>query len=227
MKPVFVSNANVIQFANICEELESPESLIGPSLSVVTGASGRGKTEASKRFCAQNGAVYIPPLLTRSATQLLREIAFELCKLRPIRGEECLRLISQEMNRERRLVIIDEADLLSMQVLEMLRNINELYSFPILLIGEDGKLESKLASRRRLSGRVRRKMEFGPISQADVLQFLRKALDAKISVETVAFIHKSCEGNWRPLLVKASAIERRLKASGLSEITMDLVKEIA
>jgi DNA transposition AAA+ family ATPase len=131
------------------------------------------------------------------------------------------------MAKERRLIIIDEADLLPMQTLEMLRNVSELYSFPILMIGEDSRLESKIASRRRLSSRIRRRLEFGPITQADCLQFLRKALDAKVTPEVCAFIHRGCEGNWRPLLVRAAAIERALRASGLSEITMDLVKGVS
>ncbi len=154
MKPVFIFNENVSKFDDICRELGSPESLIGPSLAVVTGSAGRGKSEASKHYCAGNGAIYIAPLLTRTAIMLIREICFELCKLRPFRSEEILALIAKEMSQERQLIIIDEADLLSLHVLEMLRNISEMYSFPILLIGEDGRLDSKIASRRRLSSRL-------------------------------------------------------------------------
>ena len=227
MKPVFIFNENVGKFEDICKELESPESLIGPSLAVVSGAAGRGKSESSKHHCAGNSAIYIAPLLTRTPTMLLREICFEVCKLRPHGSEECLSFIAKEMSQERRLIVVDEADLLTLHVLEMLRNISEMYSFPILLIGEDGRLDSKIASRRRLSSRVRRKMEFGAITQADVMQFFRKALDAKITPEVCQFVHRSLEGNWRPLLVKAAALERALKASGKVEITMDLAREVA
>jgi len=227
MKSCFIFNENVHKFIDICRELESPDSLIGPSLAVVSGAAGRGKSESAKHFCAENGALYIPPLNINTPAMLLRTISFEISTLRPIRSEESLRAIAGEMAKERRLIIIDEADLLPMQTLEMLRNVSELYSFPILMIGEDSRLESKIASRRRLSSRIRRRLEFGPITQADCLQFLRKALDAKVTPEVCAFIHRGCEGNWRPLLVRAAAIERALRASGLSEITMDLVKGVS
>ncbi len=182
MKSCFIFNENVHKFVDICQELESPDSLIGPSLAVVSGSAGRGKTEAAKHFCAENGAIYVPPLNVRSAPMLLREIAFELCKVRPIRSEESLKAIAGEMVKERRLIIIDEADLLPMQTLEMLRNVSELYNFPILMIGEDARLESKIASRRRLSSRVRRRLEFGPITQADCLQFLGGLLEQFLDV---------------------------------------------
>jgi len=226
MKSCYIINENHRKFVDICQELESADSLIGPSLGIVNGAAGRGKTEAAKHFCAGNGAAYVPPLCIRTPPMLLREIAFEHSGVRPVRSEESLRVIGAEMTKNRRLTVIDEADLLPMQSLEMLRNVSELYNFPILLIGEDSRLESKISSRRRLSSRVRRRLEFSPIGQADVVQFLRIALDAKVSAEVCAFIHRGCEGNWRPLLIKAAAIERALKASGLHEITLDLVKGI-
>lgn len=227
MKSCFVSNENHHKFVDVCVELESVDSLIGPSLAIVSGNAGRGKSESAKRFCCENGAIYIPPLNLRSAPMVLREIAFELCKVRPTRSEESLKAIAGEMAKKRTVVLIDEADLLEMAVLETLRNVSEMYSFPLLLIGEDGRLESKIASRRRLSSRIRRRLEFGPITQADCLQFLRKALDVKVSPEVIAVIHRRTEGDWRSLLVQAAAIERTLKASGMDEVTMAVAKGVA
>jgi len=184
-------------------------------------------TVMSKYFATQNSCIYVAPLNTRTPAMLLREICFEICKARPFRSEECLSLIAVEMAKERRLVVIDEADLLGMQILEMLRNVSEMYSFPVLLIGEDHKLDSKIASRRRLSSRIRRRLEFSAITPADVLQYLKKSLNVKIAPEVCTFIHRSCEGNWRPLLVRAAGFERALRASGMNEITMSLAKEVA
>jgi DNA transposition AAA+ family ATPase len=226
MKSVFVHNDNVSKFCDICEELESPESMIGPSLAIVSGRAGLGKSESAKFFATQNSSVYVPPLNTRTPAMILREICFELCKARPFRTDDCLILIATEMAKQRRLVVIDEADLLGLHVLECLRNVSEMYSFPILFIGEGHQLDSKIASRRRLSSRIRRRLEFGLITQADILQYLRRALDVKVSPEVCSFIHRFCEGNWRPLLVLAAGIEKALKASGANEISMNLMKQI-
>ena len=108
MKNEFIETVNVNKFNKICDELEDTASLIGPSLAMVTGPAGRGKTEAAKHRAIHSGAVYIPPLNTRTPAMVLREIAFELGKLRPTRSETCLAIINEEMSKERRIIFIDQ-----------------------------------------------------------------------------------------------------------------------
>lgn len=225
MKNEFVVTKNAKKFYSICDELADPMSLVGPSLAMVTGPAGRGKSEAAKRYATQTEAIYIPPMNIRSPAQVLREIAFELAAMKPTRSEACLGIINEEMARQRRLLIIDEADLLSMQVLEMLRNLNERYGCPVLLIGED-ELKSRVASRRRISSRIRRRMEFEPVSQPDVGLFFHQALDQKIAPEVAAAIRHHSNGDWRPILTLAIAIERTMKSSSATEITEDLVRNV-
>ena len=43
MRGCFIYNENVSRFFDVCKELESPDSLIGPSLAVVSGSAGRGQ----------------------------------------------------------------------------------------------------------------------------------------------------------------------------------------
>lgn len=224
MKNEFIETANVNKFNNICAELEDPVSMIGPSLSMVTGPAGRGKSEAAKRYAVQGSAIYIPPMNIRSPAMVLREITFELCKMRPGRADTCLAMIGAEMAKDRRLVIIDEADLLSMYVLEMLRNVNERFSCPIILIGEE-ELKGKIASRRRIKSRIRRHMDFLPVTQPDIAYFFSQCLGMKISPDIGAAIQRHCEGDWRPVLTTAIAIERAMIASGMDEITLELVKD--
>lgn len=225
MKNEFIQTSNISKFNDICAELEDPQSLIGPSLAMVTGPAGRGKSEAAKQYASRGTAIYLPPLNIRSAPMLLREITFELCKVRPGRSETCLRIIGDEMSKDRRLIIVDEADLLHMQILEMLRNLNERYSCPVLLIGEDG-MKNRIDSRTRLKSRIRMRMEFSPLTQPDIVLFLRKALDIKPAPEVVTALHKHSNGDWRPVLTATIAIARAMRASGLTEVSIDLVKDI-
>ena len=51
----------------------------------------------------------------------LWEISFELAGLRPTRSDACLAIISEEMSRNRRLIIIDEADYLTTNAQAILR----------------------------------------------------------------------------------------------------------
>jgi len=225
MKLEFIETPNTKKFNEICNELADPVSRIGPSLAMVTGPAGRGKTEAAKHYAAQTDAMYIPPLNTRTPPMVLREITFELAKVRPARSDGCLSVIGDEMAKERRLIIIDEADLLSMTILEMLRNLNERFAFPILLIGEDD-LKGKIVARRRLNSRIRRRMEFAPVSQQDIAFFIKQSLGVKAPPEVTGLIHQHCKGDWRPVLTAAIAIERAMKASGLQEITGELTRDV-
>jgi hypothetical protein len=225
MRNEFINTANVNRFNAICAELEDPASLVGPSLSLVTGPAGRGKSEAAKRYAIQSNAVYIPPLNTRTPTMVLREIAFELATLRPTRSEACLSIIGEEMAKERRIVFIDEADLLAMPILEMLRNLNERYACPIVLIGED-ELKGKIESRRRLSSRIRRRLEFGAVTPQDVAFFFKVCLEMKLSPDVTAVIHRHCKGDWRPVLTVALGVERAMKASEMAECTVELAIDV-
>jgi DNA transposition AAA+ family ATPase len=225
MKEIFLDTDNVTRFNDICAELEDRRSLIGPSLAVVTGPAGRGKSESAKRYAVNSSAVYIPPMITTSPLTLLQEITIDLAKVRPGRMAACLEVIQSEMNRLRRIIIIDEADLLPMKILEMLRNMNERYACPVLLIGEDG-LRSRIATRRRLSSRVRRSMDFGAITQPDIVVFFRKSLEKNIEPAVASLIHRHSQGDWRPVLKIAADIERAIEASGLKTIPEDLVKAI-
>ena len=225
MKNEFLETVNVTKFTAICRELEDPASLIGPSLAMVTGPAGRGKTEAAKHYAIHSSAVYIPPLNTRTPTMVLREIAFEVGKLRPVRSEACLAVIGEEMAKERRLIFIDEADLLAMQILEMLRNLNERFACPIVLIGED-ELKGRVESRRRIASRIRRRMEFAPVTPQDVAFFFKRCLDLNLSRDVTAVIHRHGKGDWRPVLTAAIGIERAMKASDMKECTEEMAKDV-
>jgi hypothetical protein len=192
---------------------------------MLTAPAGRGKSEAAKHYAVNSAAIYIPPMNVRSPAMVLREISFELAGLRPSRTDACLTIIGDEMAKNRRLIMIDEADLLDMKVLEMLRNVNERFACPILLIGEE-ELKGKVGSRRRLSSRIRRRIEFGPINQQDIAYFFRTALSVKTGPEVTAEIHKHANGDWRPVLTTAIGIERAMKTSNLKEVTLEMVRDV-
>jgi len=108
--------------------------------------------------------------------------------------------------------------------LEMLRGMNERYACPILLIGEDD-LKGRIASRRRLQSRIRRHLEFGPVSQQDVAFFFSKSL-VKAESAVTAMIQQHAKGDWRPVLKAAIGIDRAMNATGVNEISVEMVKDV-
>jgi hypothetical protein len=225
MKPEFIETSNTKKFDEICDEMTSPSSLIGPSIAEITSPAGRGKSETAKHYAVNSDAIYIPPMNIRTPAMVLREICFELAGTRPSRSDACLTIIGEEMAKNRRLIMIDEADLLQMACLEMLRNVNERFACPIMLIGEE-ELKGKLGSRRRLSSRIRRRMDFGPIGQHDIAYFFKTSLNIKAAPDVTSAIHKHANGDWRPVLTAAIGIERAMKASNLKDITVEMVNDV-
>lgn len=225
MKNEFIETANVRKFNTICMELESPASLIGHSMAAVTGKAGHGKSEAAKQYAVNSTAIYVPPMVGRSIPAVMREIAFELAKVRPIKGDTCELVIKEEMSRDRRLIMIDEADLLEMKVLNALRNVNERYSCPILLIGEE-ELKGRIGSHRRFQDRIRLSMEFGPVMQQDVAFYFKRNFSLNMDKDVSAVILRYSRGTWRRVLKFAVTVERAMQASGVAEISAELAAMI-
>jgi|GEM_PF-4209609 len=53
MRNEFIETANVTKFNQVCAEVEDSTSLVGPSLVMITGPAGRGKTgsDATRKNC--------------------------------------------------------------------------------------------------------------------------------------------------------------------------------
>lgn len=224
MKKVFVSTINIQEFNGIAAELSEPE-LIGPSLALITGRAGRGKTEAAKQYAVNSSAAYVLMVPGMTPVMALRDIAFELSAIKPRTTDVCLEIIESEMHKERRLILADEADLVPLKTLEMLRVVNERCGCPIVFIGEDD-LAGKVASRRRIVSRIRRSMTFGPVTPADLVMFLEHSLEIKVTPAVVSRFHQHSKGDWRPVVTCAAAINRAIEASDTNEISEDMAREI-
>ncbi len=225
MNKIFVKTQNYSQFEEIAEEMLSPNSEIGPTLAMVTGRAGRGKTEVCKFYAVNSSALYIRSLPVMSPNMVLREICFELGGTRPHTAAACVTLIEDEMGRNRRLIIFDEADLVSIDVLETLRGVNERAGCPIMLIGEED-LKRKVEKRTRIASRIRRKMDFAPITQGDIALFYSQALGMTLTPDVLKELYKKSGGDWRPMVKVAADIERAMKASGTETITVKMLEDL-
>ena len=225
MKNEYIRNENWKLFEDVCQELSGRESLIGPSMAAVMGPAGRGKSGAAKRYASQTEAVYIEPDLERSPVRMLRDICFELGKQKPGRMEGCIDMLKSETKKNRRLILIDEADLLQIRILELLRNVNEMTTAPILLIGEPA-LRGKLIERPRLSSRMRRQIELSPITAADVALYFQRNLGLNLNPDVVKTFHRGCGGEWRPVTAFAARAEKALASSGLKEIPQEMAENM-
>jgi hypothetical protein len=156
---------------------------------------------------------------------LIREIAFALGGIRPSRTQECADVIRDELSRSRRLIMVDEADRMSLRHLNTLRDIHDTCGSPIVLIGEE-PLRSKLARERRLISRTREMLIFGPVTQPDVVVFYRAALQQDVAGEWAADLVRHSEGDFRVVIKDAIKAERYMEANGIRRITADVIREV-
>ncbi len=130
------------------------------------------------------------------------------------------------------LIIVDEAERLSLPSLEHLRDIYDQNDFGLVVIGMVG-LEKKLSRYPQFYSRVGFAHAYRPISNQEmefVLEHHWKKLGLKLSLndftdkEAVASIIRATSGNFRLLTRIFSQIERIMKVNSLSSITKEVVE---
>jgi DNA transposition AAA+ family ATPase len=224
MKEVFVSTPNYQRFEALVNELT--ENRFGVEMAAVVGQAGRGKTTAAERIGTQSdNAVYVRHQERFSPVGLLREVAFCFAGTRHRNTDTCFELIEAETRQRKAILMVDEADRLSLRHLNMLRDLHDTCSMPVVLIGEE-KLHNKLGQERRIRSRIRDEIKFEPVSQSDLAFYYRKALGIQVEAAHGAELAKHSEGDFRFMVRDAWQAEYLMKVNGLGKLTDDLVKTI-
>jgi len=221
---VFIATVNYQKMKALCDELLGP--VLGVELSAVLGRAGRGKTTAAEKIFTDNPqTVYVLYQEGWTFLELLREVAFKLCGLRPRFRQVCFEMIQSELASKRRVIMVDEADRMNLKCLNVLRNIHDICRVPIMLIGEES-LEGNLGRERRLISRVRNTIVFEPVTQADVVVFYMDTIEQKLSPDMAAVLLKYSNGDFRRVLTSAVTAAKIMKASGIATITDAVIKEV-
>ena len=119
-------------------------------LTLVSGAAGAGKTTALHHYEENNaGVIFVTAnACTTSATAVLSLICQKLGKQAPARKAALMNVLVEQLTSSNRLIIIDEADHLSFDALQAVRNLNDLAGVGIVLAGNDKIYRQMLAGRR-------------------------------------------------------------------------------
>ncbi|RLC25053.1 MAG: hypothetical protein DRH56_06060 [Deltaproteobacteria bacterium] len=224
MRDVFISTQNYQRFEDVFNDLAANR--YGVDMAAVIGRAGRGKTTAGERLATQfPDAIYVRPLDFGSPVAVLREVAFVLGGVRPRNTTACYDVLKAELTPNHSAIIVDEADRLGLKHLNVLRDISDHFTIPVILVGEE-PLAGKLRQERRLHSRLRDTVAFGPITPSDVLYFYRKSLSQAITPDQSRKLARHAEGDFRLVIKDALRAERILAASGLREINDQVVEEV-
>lgn len=224
MKDVFIPTPNYQRFEELIRELLS--SSVGLEMAAVLGSTGRGKTTAAERTAVQNPqTVYVCYDEQMSPVGLVREIAFRMTGMRPRSTQDCLDLIQEGLGRMRRIIMVDEADLMTMKHLSTMRSIHDKYKTPVVLIGLE-RLRAKLYRDGRLISRTRAEITFEEVNLVDTLAYYKEALGLTIPKELAVKLLRKARGDFRWIAWAAVQIERIMESSGLKDINDQVVNEV-
>ena len=221
MKPVFVKTANVREFESAMQGLAMTQG--EGRFAVIWGRAGRGKTRTAQYWCANHtkDTHYVLALQVwrHSQTEMLRAFARELNivnppgRLGPLFTEIGERLVATN----RPTFFLDEPDKLTINHLEVIRDLTESTGAPFVLIGEEG-LPDMLRRERRIWSRTYQHVQFKPFAVADIVQYVTSAAGIRFTSQGAAeAVFKKSEGDIRLVKVICTHLAQVLNAKGSAE----------
>ena len=108
-------------------------------IALVAGDAGAGKTTALEHYRDSNAGVTMVTVntCTTSATSVLKLIADKIGRATDGRRSAVMQELISQLSGSNRLIIIDEADRLSLQALQAIRDLNDQAHVGIILSGND------------------------------------------------------------------------------------------
>jgi DNA transposition AAA+ family ATPase len=226
IKPIFVKSANVRNFEAMMKglELSAGEGRFG----LVWGRAGRGKTRTAQYFVANNqNCHYVLALKIwrHSQGEFLRALAREMgMSSVPGRIGPLFTEVAERMARTKPFVFVDEPEKLSSGYLEILRDLTEATTAPIVLIGEED-LPGMMRKERRVWSRTYQQVQFRPFGVADIVNYVTAAAGIRFTTPAAAdAMFKSSEGDIRIVRRDLINLVQVLNAKGTAEADENAVK---
>ena len=224
MRNEFIVTSRVTAFREAVSILE--DTIKGhPGMMVAWGLSGRGKTSCIQKYATDTGAVYFYVQNGMTPSALMSELVREVNNMEIHRIMRAKRVLAEEFDSHPRTLLIDEADKLSIDCIEHLRDIHDITGTPIVFVGEPS-LYGKMNARKRLMSRITKTVEFGPVTIEDIMVLGKRACNLKVEAEAANLLLNRCTGDFRPLYHDMRDLERMAMASSTGTIAPDMVRQL-
>ena len=190
-----------------------------PGIGLVEGETGYGKSTAIAWLSNQSPSVYVRALACWSPAVMLESLCDELRVPGTGSNGKLVKRIVEALARGQQAVYIDEADYIvrSTRMVETLRDIHDLTSVPVILIGMAG-IDQKLAHLKQLTGRIAQHVRFEALDLEDASLLARELCEIPIKPDLMQRIHSDSRGSARLIVVALGRIEQLAKSKGLREI---------
>jgi len=190
-----------------------------PGMGVVHGPAGYGKTIATAWLSNQVPSIAVRAMALWTPSAMLGAILREL-RMQP--GGSCasqVERIVEALARTEHSLFIDEVHYIarSTRLVETLRDIHDLATVPVILIGEEGIVQ-QLSHLRRLTSRIAQDVQFQPLDLEDTAMIAQQLCEVEIREDMLARIHQQTHGNCRNTVVALGRIEQTARAKGLQRV---------
>jgi chromosomal replication initiation ATPase DnaA len=219
MKTNYVPTANVKALTAALNRIHTMDRK-GNRMALVFGDPGLGKTEAAVQFQANNSAsIYLRAKALISPRWFLEDLVKELGEQPLYRASALFGQAKEQLDKNPRLVIVDEADYLlhDPRAMETLRDLHDLTPASICIIGM-ALMDRKLARFRHLFDRFAEVIKFSDLTLNDVKTIAAQNCEVRISDDAAAFIHRNTP-RFRQVIAWLHKAEHLARTNSLKEIT--------
>lgn len=223
-KPTFIRTKNVRNFEVMMDGLSLGEG--EGRFGLVYGQAGRGKTRTCEWYHGHHSTIFLRmmKLWARSDIEFLKDFARELGVMNPPhRRGICFREIVERLISNPQPVFLDEIEKLPGDILEICRDITDVTTAPIILVGEE-ELVGYMNTNRRVWSRTFQKLEFAPLETADVMYYAKETTGLSLPPEGSAMILTASDGDLR--LVKRTMINlvQIVNAKKAAQVSMEMIR---
>jgi len=208
---------------NVARLSEAGDSLINrgpgmPGMGLIYGPTGYGKSTSATWFVNQCNGIYVRAMAMWCPSAMLAAILRELdIEQYGNNAVMCDRII-ENLARHNRPLFIDEADYLldSKRMVETLRDLHDMATVPVILIGMDG-IQRKLLGRQQLAGRLAEWVEFAGADIEDARVLADGLCEVKVGDDLLEQLHLAASAKLKGGKIVGGA-SARLMVVGLSRI---------
>jgi len=225
MKNEFIETPRWAEFIKAINTISDTENG-RPGMMVAWGYAGRGKTECAKTFATRNEmAVRIPFYTDWTPRAMLTTICEKINGMRPGHLDRAKRIIMEEVDSQQRILMIDEANRMTVNHIEHLCDIFDETGCPIVLIGEPS-IHTQIHSRTRILRRFTQAVEFGPLQNEDVMIFGLKNCGIKIPPEGAHILRLKSKESFGFLIHYMLKLEDIARSNKIENISIDIIKDL-
>ncbi|CUV65203.1 putative prophage Mu, DNA transposition protein B [Sulfurovum sp. enrichment culture clone C5] len=226
MKEGFIETRNYTKIFESFTRLEALP-ITAPKIGLGYGNFGLGKTFSLERIAAKKNAILLRAEPTWSKKKLLEKLCTELGLDITGGGGRMYDRIVEDLRREKRIIIIDEIDILiendKNTLTELLRAIHDETTSIFYFIGMEGAL-GIFKRKRHYFSRIVELVEFKAIGVDDVKKFCEKC-DVNIEDDLVGYFAERYP-NLRQILVLLVRLEKECLINDITSVSLATFNEM-